>query len=88
MMAKKFNITCDEATTICDKSQYKEASLFEKLQLNWHLFRCKVCSLYVKQNRKMTDLFKINSANCKNETQCLSNKDKEDLKTAFDKIKE
>lgn len=87
MMAKKINITCDEATTICDKSQYKEASFFEKLQLSWHLFKCKVCSLYVTQNRKMTDLFNMKSGNCKNETQCLSNKDKEDLKTAFDKIK-
>ena len=87
MMAKKFKITCDEASTICDKSQYGEATFFEKIQLTWHLLKCKVCSLYSKQNSKMTDLFKMNSEKCKNETQCLSNRDKEDLKKAFDNIK-
>ena len=29
-MFKNFKITCDEATTICDKSQYKEASFLDR----------------------------------------------------------
>ena len=86
-MFKKFNITCDEATTICDKSQYKEASLFEKIQLNWHIFKCKVCSMYVKQNKRMTDLFKMKSSDCKEETKCLSNSEKETIKRELENIK-
>jgi hypothetical protein len=86
-MFKKFNITCDEATTICDKSQYNEASLTEKIQLNWHIFRCKICSIYVKQNRKMTNLFKMKSADCKDENNCMSNTDKEALKRQLEEFK-
>jgi hypothetical protein len=86
-MFKKLNITCDEATTICDKSQYNEASFFEKVQLNWHLLQCKICSLYVKQNRKMTALFNLKSAECKEETKCLSKLEKEALHKEFEKIK-
>ncbi len=47
-------LTCDEASAICDKSQYKEASLWEKIKLNIHLFLCKKCGLYAKQNRIMS----------------------------------
>jgi|TARA_B100000768_G_scaffold128378_1_gene118992 hypothetical protein len=85
-MFKKLKITCDEATTICDKSQYNEASFFEKIQLNWHLFNCKLCSLYVKQNRKMTSLFQMKSADCKEETKCLSKMDKEAFKKELEKL--
>jgi len=35
-MFKKLNITCKQAVAICDKSQYKEATFFEKIQLNIH----------------------------------------------------
>ena len=53
----KFMINCDEATTICDKNQYGEASLSEKLRLNLHLFICKHCSSYTKQNQLMSQIF-------------------------------
>ena len=79
-MFKKFKITCDEATAICDKAQYGEASFYEKLQLNWHILMCKICALYSKQNKKMSHLFKMKASDCKNETKCLSNMDKEALK--------
>ncbi|MCT4697719.1 MULTISPECIES: hypothetical protein [Tenacibaculum] len=79
-MFKKFKITCDEVTAICDKAQYGEASFYEKLQLNWHLLACKICALYSKQNSKMSDIFKMKASNCKNETKCLSKKDKDALK--------
>ncbi|MDO6674235.1 hypothetical protein MK851_02820 [Tenacibaculum sp. 1B UA] len=85
-MFKFFKITCDEATTICDKSQYGEASVYEKLQLNWHLLTCKICALYTKQNRKMSDLFKLKSKDCKKHTACLSSKDKENLKEQLNKL--
>lgn len=47
-------ITCNEATEICDKSQYKEASVWEKIKLGTHLFLCKKCGLYAKQNKMMS----------------------------------
>ena len=82
----KFLINCDQASTICDKSQYKESTVLEKLKLNFHILTCKICALYVKQNRKMTQLFKKKSYDCKSETTCLSNTDKELLKKEFEKF--
>lgn len=49
-MSKKFLIDCDEATTICDKTQYKEASYWDKIKLSIHLLICKKCGLYSHQN--------------------------------------
>ncbi|WKD85347.1 hypothetical protein KCTC32516_00687 [Polaribacter huanghezhanensis] len=76
----KFIITCDEATTICDKSQYGEATLFEKIKLNAHFILCKICGLYSKQNTKMTEIYKMKAHDCKNEQHCLSSEEKEHLK--------
>ena len=53
----KFMISCDEATTICDKNQYGEASLSEKISLNIHLIICKYCKQYTKQNGLMSQIF-------------------------------
>lgn len=50
-------LTCDEASTICDKSQYNEASFWEKIKLKVHLFLCKKCGLYSKQNKIMSTCF-------------------------------
>ena len=50
----KFFISCDEATAVCDKNQYKEASFLEKLKLSVHLFLCKKCGAYTKQNGIIT----------------------------------
>lgn len=50
-------INCDEATAICDKSQYGEASLSEKISLNIHLLICRYCKKYTKQNSLMSNLF-------------------------------
>lgn len=49
-------ITCDEATSICDKNQYGEASLLEKIKLNIHLLMCKHCRAYSLQNNYITKL--------------------------------
>ena len=50
----KFFITCDEATMICDKNQYKEATFWEKVKLTYHLFICKKCGVYTEQNSIIT----------------------------------
>ena len=76
----KFIITCDEAATICDKSQYKEAAFLERIRLTLHILICGGCTLYVKQNRKMSHFFKLKSADCKKVTHCLTTEEKEHLK--------
>lgn len=86
-MFKKLFITCDEATMICDKSQYNESTLFEKIQLNLHFLRCKICRLYTKQNNKMSDLFKMKAADCQKEKPCLSASDKEAFKKQLEEFK-
>ncbi|HHC80175.1 MAG TPA: hypothetical protein ENK46_09860 [Flavobacteriia bacterium] len=52
-MSKLF-VSCEEATAICNKNQYKEASFWEKMKLQIHLFICKKCGLYSKQNATIT----------------------------------
>jgi len=49
-------ISCDQARNICDRAQYKEASLKDKIKLNLHLMWCKTCSLYTKKNQALTSL--------------------------------
>ncbi|NVK51948.1 MAG: hypothetical protein HWD85_03360 [Flavobacteriaceae bacterium] len=79
-MGLKLKITCDEATTICDKSQYGESTLFERIQLNFHFLFCKVCSLYTKQNNKLSQIYKMRATDCKEHKKCMSTEDKEQLK--------
>ncbi len=52
-------ITCEEATTICTKSQYGEANVVDKIKLNLHFLFCKICRLFSKQNTKLTDICKL-----------------------------
>lgn len=78
-MSNKLFITCDEATTICTKNQYKEASFWEKIKLNIHILTCKICGLYSKQNTKLTEVCDkhLHKSDCDNK---LSEKDKKILK--------
>ena len=85
-MFKKFIITCDEATTICDKSQYGEASFLEKIKLNFHFLICKICSLYTKQNNKMSQVYKMKAQDCKKQTNCLSSDEKAVLKKQLQEL--
>ena len=71
----KFFLKCDDAAYVCDKTQYKEAGLCDKLMLNLHLRMCKLCREYAKRNTKLTKT--IQSADIK--TLCL--KEKERIKT-------
>lgn len=76
-MSKLF-LSCDEANHTCDKTQYNDASLWEKIKLNIHLIYCAACRKYTKNNTKLTKLFT-------NKTEVLSTNDKESLKSAFEK---
>lgn len=73
-------LTCNEATTICDKNQYGEATLWEKIRLNFHLVLCKKCGLYSKQNTILTKCYKKHTTTLNNTNNCL----KEDEKDAME----
>jgi len=64
-MSKKSTllIDCSEAGHCCDKNQYKEASVTEKLKMLLHLIYCKKCRKYSSHNSKLTEL--INQADIK-----------------------
>ncbi|WP_034062004.1 hypothetical protein [Lacinutrix jangbogonensis] len=55
MSTKRFT-SCEEANHSCDKMQYKEATLWEKVKLNLHLIWCAACRKYSKNNAKLTNL--------------------------------
>lgn len=71
--------SCEKATHTCDKTQYKEASLWEKIKLNIHLIYCKACRKYSANNNKLTKLMH------KPEVDCLKNSEKETLHSGFKK---
>lgn len=54
----KIKIKCNESNHICDKSQYKEASLWEKIKLNIHLLYCDYCRKYTAKNQRLTKSIK------------------------------
>ena len=86
-MFKKLNITCNQATTICDKSQYGEASFFDKIKLQIHFIGCKICAMYSKQNVLLTKLYKIKATNIKRkqDSLCMTYQEKEVLRKEFEK---
>lgn len=86
-MFKSLRITCDEATAICDKSQYGASTLLEKLKLNIHFIRCRICSLYTKQNNILTRLYNNHAKSCKKAEHCMSKKEKEVLKKELKELK-
>jgi len=80
----KFKLTCDEATAICSKNQYGEASVVDKIRMVFHLLFCAVCKLYTKQNTIITKC--LSSVNDETEgIKKLNVKEKEEMEL---KIKE
>ncbi|MEM5565356.1 glycine dehydrogenase [Psychroserpens sp. AS72] len=77
-MSTKIIIPCEEANHVCDKTQYKEATLWEKIKLNIHLLYCKACRKYTKNNTKLTKLVS-------NKQVTLDPASKESLQSAFQK---
>ena len=76
-------VKCDEANHVCDKAQYKNASLWEKTKLILHLICCFTCRKYTKNNIKLTKVIK------KSRIECLNKKCKESMKQELDRaIKE
>ncbi|MFD2543524.1 hypothetical protein ACFSSB_14425 [Lacinutrix gracilariae] len=77
----KINKACEKANHVCDKSQYKEATLLEKLKLMLHLVFCRACRNYSSTNKKLTTTIKDANVDCmhKNEKEAL----KESLEKAI-----
>lgn len=67
-------ISCEEASIICNKTQYKEATFMEKIKLKLHLFVCNTCSKFSKKNTKLTLLFE------KTDLRSLSESEKIEMK--------
>lgn len=82
-MSKNLLIKCNEATSICDKKQYNEASFFDKIRLSIHNFLCHRCKLYSHQNKIMTQLLRTYKENPAPKT--LDAKDKNALQKALNK---
>jgi len=70
-------ITCEEAKHICDKSQYGEATLWEKFKLNIRLSWCKITRAYTKRNRILTKNIKSSKV------ECLKHHEQQQLKEKF-----
>ena len=51
-------VSCDQAQVICNKKQYREASLFEKIQLMVHVLYCKACFNSSRKNKRLTRLIR------------------------------
>lgn len=78
-------LTCDEATKICDKNQYGEASLWEKIKLNFHMMFCKVCGLYSKQNTVMTKCYEKHK-DIYDKKKCLAPEEKEIMEKELEEV--
>ena len=49
-------ISCEQAATICNKSQYNEATWRQRVQLFAHLLVCKTCAKFSRRNKQLTQL--------------------------------
>lgn len=74
----KVKIPCNEANHVCDKTQYKESTLWEKIKLNLHLIYCRACRKYSSKNAKLSKVIKTS------EVECLDPKCKIAMKKEFD----
>ena len=74
MSKNKILVQCEKANHICDKTQYKEASLWEKIKLNIHLLYCRACRKYTSNNQKLTNVIKSSNVDC------LKEKERENFK--------
>ena len=77
----KFLMPCDKANHTCDKTQYKEASLWEKIKLNMHLIYCRACREYTNNNSKLTKIISKSKVECLDKD--CKEKMKKDLETAI-----
>ncbi|MGY0391784.1 hypothetical protein ACW5R3_04360 [Bizionia sp. KMM 8389] len=72
-------ISCEEAQHICDKSQYNEATGWEKFKLMLRYGYCRVTRSYVKKNAKLSNSIESSNINC------LKTNERLEIKSEFEK---
>ena len=72
-------ISCEEAQHICDKAQYGEAGIWEKIKLNIRLSWCRITQAYYKRNTKLTKAIK------ESKVECMDKEAKDSLRKKFEK---
>ncbi|APY08956.1 hypothetical protein BWZ20_11910 [Winogradskyella sp. J14-2] len=71
-------ISCEEAKHICDKTQYGEATSWERIKLALRLSWCRVTRAYSNKNNKLTDAIEHL------EIDCLKNDERHKIKQQFE----
>ncbi|MCT4629827.1 hypothetical protein [Winogradskyella sp.] len=71
-------ISCEEAKHICDKTQYGEATGWERIKLGLRLSWCKITRAYSNKNNKLTEVLENTEVNC------LKNDERNTLKKQFE----
>lgn len=71
-------ISCDEAKQICDKSQYGEATIWERFKLSIRLMYCRITKVYSKNNKKLSEVVE------KAEVTCLKNEERKKIQDKFE----
>ena len=81
-MSKSFFISKEDAYHICDKSQYKESTLWDKVKLIFRCLYCRSTRNYVNRNTKLTKVIKTSNVGCldQKERQILETQLKKQLK--------
>ena len=51
-----FGLDCAEAANTCQKVEYREAGIADRLRLKFHLFLCSPCKDYSKKNHRLSHL--------------------------------
>ncbi|WP_296386261.1 hypothetical protein [Winogradskyella sp.] len=72
-------ISCDEAKHICDKTQYDEATGWERIKLGIRLSWCKFTKAYSQNNNKLTEVVE------KAEVNCMKKDERDKLQDQFNK---
>lgn len=71
-------ISCEEAMHICDKAQYGEATLWEKIELKIRLSWCHFTKGYAKKNNQLSAFIK------QHRIECLKSNERKQLQEAFE----
>lgn len=71
-------ISCEEAKHICDKTQYGEATGWERIKLALRLSWCRVTRAYSNKNNKLTDVIEHSDIDC------LKNDERSKIKQKFE----
>lgn len=72
-------VSCEEAKLICDKTQYNEATEWDRVKLSIRLSWCKFTKAYSKNNSKLTKIIE------KAEVNCMKEDERENLDQQFKK---